>query len=446
MGKQTLAHFSPGRVILSTIILAIFLGTFFLWLPIARTKPIALIDLFFTATSATCVTGLFTIPLSDFTFFGHVILLVLIQLGGLGLVTMTLFLLSLFLDVGMATQHMAGQLLEVSTWKQIKRLLIFTIVSALIFELLGTALLYPLFKGSISSGKALFYSFFYAISSFCNAGISIFPSFAAPIAHPMLLLTITGALILFGGLGFITMYEMLRYTAAQVSDKRFRLSLHTRIILYVTAVTLVIGTLLFVILEHKNTLAGLSPLRQAITALFHVISFRSTGFSTISPHNMQLATLFVIMGLAFIGSAPGSTGSGIKLTTVALFLATVKAAITGRTSVEIQGRTLPKDLVYKSIAIVFLSMAWIALTTFCLLISESNWLFLDLLFEATSAFTNLGLSTSNTALLSPVGKILICLSMIIGRVGSLTLVLALKIRKRNEPTEFTYPEERVMLG
>lgn len=437
---------SPGRMVFLSLFVTIIIGTFLLALPWSRTQPIPLLDLFFTATSATCVTGLFTIPLEAFTPFGYAILLLLIQIGGLGLITMSLFLMSLFMDLGLATQLMAGQLFEIDTWKNIKKILIFIIALTLVTELAGTIALFVVLAHKLPVASAFFTALFHSVSSFCNAGIIIHPEIIHPLLKTGYGMTVTGLLILIGGLGFLAWTEIFRAIKARISHERIHLSLYTKIILYGTAALITTTTILFWILEHENLLAHMSTPAAIGTSFFHAISMRSTGFLPFGAITLHIATLFLIMIISFIGSSPGSTGSGIKITTFAIFLATIKAAISGRSSVEIKERKVPTDLVYKAIAIISLSAGWIVLTTFCLLITESQWSLGELLFEAMSAFNTIGIEIGITATLSAVGKIFIIASMIVGRIGSFTLLIALKIKKKTEAAEFSYPEERVMLG
>lgn len=446
MGSKKSAQFSPGQIVLFSMLITIILGTVLLALPFAQETPTSFIDLFFTATSATCVTGLFTMPLDNFTLFGKSIILLLIQIGGLGLITMTLIFLSLFANLGLGTQLMAGQLLEIESWKQIRKILVFIFSVTLLTEVVGMLCMLPVFTADYSFAFSCFLSLFHAVSSFCNAGISILGDSMQQYSTNYTMLLTTTVLIFIGGLGFITWHEIMQYAYSLNQKKRYRFSLHSKIVLYGSLALLISSAVIFWILEHDNILAPLTIPQTIATALFQAVSFRSTGFLINFPGEFQLATLFLIMWIAFIGSAPGSTGSGIKITTFTVFLATVKAAITGRTSVDIKGRRIPLGQVFKAIAIVVLSFGWITLTTFCLLITETGWDFMDLLFEATSAFTTLGITTGVTSTLSTTGKLFIIASMIIGRIGSFTLILALKLKKRAAVTEFKYPEERVMLG
>ena len=446
MGNKIMAHLSPGRYILVSILFMIIGGTLALSLPIARHTTIPLIDLFFTATSATCVTGLFTIPLESFTLFGKSIILILIQIGGLGLITMTIFLFSLFVDLGMGTQLMAGQLLELTSWKQVKKILIFIFLITIITEIIGAIGIGIILAQDFSFGSTCFLSLFHAISSFCNAGISLLSGTFQMYETNYIILFITTLLMFIGGLGFITWYEIMRYLMSAGQKKRYRFSLHSKIILYGSTTLLVTSAIIFWILERDNFLANMNLSEIIGSTIFHVVSFRSTGFLLTSIGNMQLATFVLIMILGFIGSSPGSTGSGVKITTFVVFVITIKAVLFGKTTVEIRGRRIPIDQVYKAIAIVALSYFWILLTTFCLLITEQQFQFIDIVFETMSAFTTLGISTGITAHLSIVGKLFIILSMLIGRIGSVSFILALRFKKTPEKREFLYPEERVMLG
>lgn len=445
MSMRRLADFSPGRTILTSLLITIGLGTVLLALPGATTVPMRYLDLFFTATSATCVCGLFTMPLEHFTFFGHAVILGLIQIGGLGLITMTLFVMSLFINLGMATSFMAGQLLELESWVKIKQLLIFIICMTICFELIGTILIFLTIKDHFPIGQAFFLASFQSISSFCNAGISLFPIYRYHYEYHPPILIISALLMFCGGLGFITWRELLQYGYAWRQKRRYTLSLYSKIVLSWSCSVMTVVGILFWILERDNILKEFTTWQSVAHTILHAVSFKSAGLITFVPAELQLATLIVIMLSALIGSAPGSTGSGIKITTLAVFISTIKSAIAGKASTDIRGRHIPIDQVYKTIAIVSCSVGWVVLMTFCLLITECNLSFLSILFEAHSAFTTLGISLGITPLLSGIGKLFIILSMIIGRIGSLTLLLALR-KRRLESTGIKYPEERIMLG
>jgi trk system potassium uptake protein TrkH len=258
--------------------------------------------------------------------------------------------------------------------------------------------------------------------------------------HPLFLL-VTTALMFSGGMGFITWREIVYYIRSLRDKRKHHFSLHSKIVFSVAGIILVTGTLIYWFLERNNTLTMLSTPYALLNSFFNVASMRSTGFTTVIPTELNLATLLLIMLICFIGAAPGSTGSGIKTTCFAIFLAMIRAATQGRTSVELKGRRIPRDQVYKALSI---SIGWILLATFILLITEKGGDFLDILFEVISAFATLGLSLGITPFLSQTGKIVIIITMIIGRIGSMTVILAL--RRQKEPHEYEYPEERVLLS
>jgi trk system potassium uptake protein TrkH len=442
-GKSTI--FSPSRMILISVIVAIAIGTTLLSLPIARTRFIPLIDLVFTATSSICVTGFMTIPMESFTQTGQIIIMLLIQIGGLGLITLTLFAVSLFMDLGLATQVMAGEMLDLENWSGARRILLFIICLTLSCEFIGACILFQTLKHHYPFGQACFYSIFQSISAFCNSGLSVLGDGIQPYSNDYSMLCTMSTLMVLGGVGFITIRELInRYNPFEVTTKKI-LSLQTRVVLSSLTGLICINTIIFWLLERQNTFAYMTLPQQLMNALFTSISSRSSGFLTVYANDMQLASLFSFMVNAFIGSGPGSTGSGIKITTAAIFAATINAAIRGKTIVNMKGRRLMQDQINKALAVVALSILWISLITFCLLITERSWHFIDILFESVGAFTTLGISIGITPYLSIIGKLLIIVTMFIGRIGSLTLLIAL--RKRSEKQqEFTYPQERVMIS
>lgn len=437
---------SPGRVLLLSIIGIIIIGTFLLALPSAQSVPHDLIDLFFTTTSATCVTGLLTIPLTEFTLFGKAIILGLIQIGGLGLITMTVFLISLFFQVGIKTHLMAGHLLELDNWKNSKRIITFITILTFSVELFGACLFYYIIPPEATNDPLWFTALFHSISSFCSAGFSIFPQGMSIFFNNSPFLITTILLIFIGELGFVTWHELTEMAHASWERRWFKLSLHSKIVLSYSSMLTLVTVIFISLLEGSTALGSDSYYYSFLNTFFNALSFKSCGFTTVSIAAFQCASFIVIMVITFIGSSPGSTGSGIKVTSLALLVATVHSVLTGRSVVESYGRRIPHEQIFKAFAIVILALSWVVLTTFLLLLTEHHpqCLFLPLLFESVAAFANLGISLDITPLLSNAGKIIIMFSMLIGRVGALTLILAIK--RHRETTEFQYPEERVMLS
>src|SRR5579863_6017813 len=280
MSKKKIIDISPAHIIFFSFFILILCGTLLLALPIAHVKPISFIDLFFTATSATCVTGLFTIPLSNFTLFGKTIILALIQIGALGLAAMSLLIISFFMNLGIGTKFMAGQLFELDSWHNLKKLLIFTVFSTITLELLGALSFFSIFYYEYTLHNAIFYSFFHSISSFCNAGISFFHFLTqqnlGKYSTNYLFLITTSILTFLGGLGFITWHELMSHVRAYASSSRpHKFSLHSKIILSGSALLLFSTTTIFWLLERTNTLASFSTPIACANTLFHAISFKS---------------------------------------------------------------------------------------------------------------------------------------------------------------------------
>ncbi len=355
-----------------------------------------------------------------------------------------LFFISFFVHPAFSTQVMAGQVLDLESLKDVKKIIFFIIFFTLFIELIGTGIFFFNIYNEYSFLRALFLSFFHSVSAFCDAGISLFSEGMIPYKSHLTLLLGNCFVMLSAMVGFITWYEIFNYIKSIRNKKRFHFSLQTKVVISMTIFIVVSGTLLYWMLERHNTFSEMNFQTGIVNAFYNTISSRGTGFTTVSTNQLQLATLLIIMVLCFIGAAPLSTGGGIKVTTFALCIGFIKAAIIGKTSVSLMGRAIAKDQLYKAMAITFLSFIWIIITTFFLLITERNWSFIDILFEVVSAFATLGLSLGITPYLSNIGKIFIIVTMIIGRIGALTLVLA--FYKKHEVSGYSYPEERILLG
>ncbi len=446
MGKR-LSHIAPGFIVFLSFAVVILLGALALMHPACRLRSISFLDLLFTATSVTCVTGLFTVPIDQFTTIGHGIILALIQVGGLGLITLSVFLISLIGHLGLGTKLMAGQLLDLEESSNVRDIILFIVWLTLSVECIGAILAFFVFRDHFETGYALFLACFHSVSAFCNSGITIFDYSLLLYRTNVILLLTTMGLMLFGGFGFITWKEIVQYVRSFSKRKRHTFSLHTKIIFYCSVIMILWTTLLLLMLEDHGVFASMSMPYRILNAFFEAISFRSAGFLTAVIDNMQPATLLLALGVSFVGSSPLSTGSGIKITTFIVILATVKAALAGRMTVRISNRELVPVQVHKALAIMMISIFWVALSTFLLVITEPQGTFFQIVIESVSAFTNLGISVGFTEHLSVIGKIIIMTSMLMGRVGSITMVLALRQLAMGEDRsgiEYSYPEERVM--
>jgi trk system potassium uptake protein TrkH len=440
MVAKNIFRLSPVQVIIATMLATILMGTFLLALPMARLQPMSFVDLFFTAASSTCLAGFFTVPLSAFTMFGKIIIMILLQVGALGLTTMMLFFLSLFMDLNLATQLMAGQLLELESWKDVRKIITFIIAFITGAELIGAFFLYWILHNPLLTfGQNVFNALFYAVS-FCTTAGAALDTDMTHFQHNFPMLAVSAILFLVGGLGFITWYELICYSIARVQKKRYKISLSSKIIIFGEFVLIGIGWGLFWALEYNHSLKSLGFFTGGINALFNTIASLGSGVLTVDPLTVFPATWLLIIFIALVGTTPSSPGGGIRITTFVVFLATVRAAVTHRSAVEIRGRQIPEDQVYIMVAIIFLALTCIGLSTFCLMITESGIGFLPLFLEAASSFATLGLSLDTTSELSSIGKFILIFNMIIGRIGSVMIILALKKKE----TEFSYPEERVM--
>jgi len=432
----------PSHTVFSSLIITILIGTCILALPACHTTSIRLIDLLFIATSLTTSTGLASIPLDSFTGVGHTVLLILMQIGGLGLMTMSLLVMSLFVDLGLYTQVLAGEILSIQSFKDSKRILYFIIKLTFFCELIGAIVTFSIIKNDFSFNNAVFLSIFHSVTAFCNDGMSLFKNGTLTYNTNSLMLITTTSLILFGSLGFVTWHEFFKLIKSTNSTNKF--SWHTNLVLKTYFITGLVTGILFWILERSNTLMTLTPMQTFLNVLLISVSTKSAGYLPIAVGLAQPATLLLLAVTAFIGSAPSSTGGGIKTSAFAIFLSVVRATIRGRSHAEIHGRRIEKNQVYKAMAIIALACSWILLVTFCLLITEQTYDFLDILLEAISAFSNNGISKGITATLSDIGKSFIIVSMIVGRIGALALIIGMK--KTKDSAEFSYPEERVILG
>lgn len=435
----------PGIILFASLLLAIFIGTIILSLPIMHVEPIACIDVLFTTTSVLCATGFFSISLDQFTMIGKLILMILIQIGGLGLITLTLFFVYSFSHLDLSTNLMASKLLDMSSWRDIRPLLFFICCITLISELIGSLFFLPFFLKYYDLGQAVFLSFFHAISAFCNAGVWLLPpNIIAVIGENIPILMIMALLIFIGGIGFITLYEI--WTSFFQKSSRTHISLHTKLTLIASVFTVLFISIFFMILEYHYSMADKSfSISSFLYSLFHGVSLRSAGFTFKATEQFHPATLFLTMMSGFIGSGSFSTGSGVKVTTIVLLFFTIKTIITGRSEVEIQGRAIPYEQVNKSIAIVLLSIFWICISTFFLLIASPNYSLGKILFAIIMAYSNLGIFSEMIGNLTFYGKLIIITTMIIGKVGPLTLIIGLMVKKRRV-IDFSYPEERIMLG
>lgn len=437
---------SGTQIFAASFAVLIFLGAVLLSLPIAANDDAGLnwLDALFTATSAVCVTGLVVVDTGTyFTHFGQLVILGLIQLGGLGLMTFyTMFVILLRTKISLTSRLWLSDALNQGQIGGIVRLTRNIVVFTFLFEGIGALLLSLRFIPQYGLAQGLYFGIFHSISAFCNAGFDLLGDFRSFTGYTgdILLNFILMSLIIVGGLGFTVIYDLYS------NFGKGKLSLHTRLVLFITTVLIILGTLAVFLFEFSNpeTLGFLTYRERILAALFQSVTPRTAGFNTIDTGELRSATAFFIIFLMFIGASPGSTGGGIKTTTFGALFLTVRCVIKGCTRVEVRERTLPAEIIVRAFSIAVISLSWIIIVTIILSLTEGED-FLDILFEVFSAFGTVGLSRGITTHLSSIGRVIIICTMFIGRVGPLTMLVALSENKNISP-DIKYPEERIMIG
>ncbi|MFQ5956503.1 MAG: TrkH family potassium uptake protein [Candidatus Brocadiales bacterium] len=438
----------PGISISGSFLIIIFVGACLLSLPQATStgERTPFIDAVFTATSATCVTGLIVRDTGQyFSTFGQVVILLLIQVGGLGIMTLAAFFGAVFAGrLSVSQQAAVKEVLDVTSVEEVFRLLRFIVVVTLLFEAIGFCALLPVWMGNTDSlGTALFYSLFHSVSAYCNAGFSLFSDSLVGYRENVLLNSIVTSLIIMGGLGFYVLANL--YYSFLLSPKNRHeggLTLHTQLVLISSVILIVLGAACFYLFERNHSLATLGPFHQFQTCYFQSVTARTCGFNTVDIGNLASPTILLLMFLMFIGGSPGSTAGGIKTTVIALVVTATYSFLKGRDQVAFFGRTIPRFIIQRAFAILICSFTAILISSIILL-SVEEATFEQILFEVFSAFGTVGLSTGITPQLSPLGKVVVTILMFVGRLGPLTLAVIL-IKER--APKVSYPEEKIAVG
>jgi len=445
----------PAQVLALSFGAAILVGAGLLMTPWASTgAPLGFVDALFTATSATCVTGLVVVDTGTaLTRFGQGVVLTLIQLGGLGIMTYSsVFLLlagrGLSFRGEALVEETLGQKHRTSPHRLVRDVFRFT----LIIEAAGAAVLYTVFSRSQPWDEALYSAVFHSVSAFCNAGFSLYAtSFTAYRGDWVLNLTIM-TLITLGGVGFLVLEDLADAWKDRRAGRPARLGLHTKVVLTTSAVLTFGGAAGVWFFEAPNTLAGLPWQDQLLASLFQAVTARTAGFNTLDYGVLTNTTLFLTILLMFVGASPGSCGGGIKTTTFAVVVGLFRDRLRARERVSLYRRTLPEATVARAVSLLMASFTFVTLVVFALLVTEigpvphqmGGGRFLEIFFEAVSAFGTVGLSTGITSSVSTAGRLLLTLTMFVGRVGPLTLAIA--VGRKREPGRFLYAEENLMVG
>ena len=444
---------SPARISIAGFALLIAFGTVLLMLPASAShETLGFVNALFTATSATCVTGLVVVDTGkDLSLLGQWVVLFLIQVGGIGIMTLS----TLFLLMAGRRPSLAGRIVIQDTFTQggdrsVSSILRDVILFTFIIEGIGTLVMVFRFLSGRGFGEALYLSVFHSVSAFCNAGFSTFSESLVAYREDWIFNLMVCFLIVSGGIGFVVLSELKR----QFPYNRrtwFHLSLHSKMVLSTTGLLLVSSTLLIIGMEWHNTLSPLTLPDRILAGFFQAVSARTAGFNTLVVGNMANETLFVLILLMFIGASPGSCGGGIKTTTLASLIALGWSRLRGYESHRIFNRTLSQESLGRAASVVMVSMAAIMTALMCLLMVElgevphpmSRGKFLELFFEVMSAFGTVGLSTGITGGLTAAGKLILTVVMFVGRLGPLVIAVAVS---RRVTVRYHYAEEGIMIG
>lgn len=437
--------FTPSQILVFGFAGLILFGALLLMLPsvTAKGEGLRFIDALFTATSAVCVTGLVVVDTgTTFNTYGHLIIIGLIQAGGLGIMTIAvLFALIMGKRIHLRERLMVQEALNQFDLQGVVRLTKYVVKLTLLIEFIGGTILAVRWAQDLGWAKGLFFGYWHAISSFCNAGFDLFGEYRSITAYAedwTVNLVIAG-LIIFGGIGFTVIADIYQRRAFH------KLSLHSKVVLYTTAVLITLGTVLILLFEFNNpaTMGNLTFHGKLLSAYFQSVTPRTAGYNTLPLGEMYDETLFLLIILMFIGASPTSTGGGIKTTSLGVLASAVWSMIKGSEQPQLFERRLEAQIVYKAFTLVFFSLLLVITVTMGMCISE-NVSFLKLLFEVTSAFGTVGLTTGITPGLSTPGKVMIILTMFAGRVGPLTLAFVLGQRKIK--ALYKNPEGKVIIG
>ncbi|MBE8714190.1 ATPase [Sphingobacterium sp. KB22] len=456
-------YFNPTILFVISFLGLIILGAVLLMLPKTTIEaPLSFIDAFFMATSAVCITGLSVTDIStNFSVFGQTVIMLLIQIGGLGIMTFTGFF-GYFFSGGFSfkNQLMFGEILGENKLNSVISTLLTIIFITLLFEFIGGLFIFFTLDSTLfeSLGDRIFFAAFHAISSFCNSGFTILKdgiqgenyrfNYSFQIALAMI--------FVFGGLGFGTVFNFYTYFKAKFSaiicklflKKNYKykpqiFSFNSRFILLCNIIVIVLATISYYFLEQQHTLTeDKSAFGEWATSFFMANTSRSAGFNSVNINFLANPTLIMVVTLMWIGASPGSTGGGVKVTTVAIAFLNVIALARGKESIEIYKRRIASESISKAFAIILLSIVSITICFILLNFSDPNVGMVELLFESVSAYTTCGLSLGITSSLSSASKLILMLTMFVGRVGTLTLLVAFIKNTKNK--SYIYPSEKIL--
>lgn len=464
-------HLNPTQILVLGFLGLIIIGTTLLNIPFASKAgadgirhSIGVVDALFTATSAVCVTGLVVVnTMEHWSIFGKTVIIVLIQIGGLGFMTLaTTFFMLLGRKIGLRERLVIQEALNQNAISGMVRLTINILIGTVLIEGVGAILLTFQF---LSEGRNLLESIglgvFHSISAFCNAGFDILSAGSlSPYVHNWLVNLTVISLIILGGLGFTVWLDLIKVTKDKIKKKlSFRqwfgkLTLHTKLVLVMTSSLLTVGFVFFYLLEMGNTLTmeGYSIPNKILASMFQSVTPRTAGFNTIPLDQMTEGSKFLTILLMFVGGSPAGTAGGVKTVTIGVLFFSVVSIVRSRQETEVFNKRIPDDIIKRALAVIMISLGVVIIVTITLTITEGRLLrsgqfsFMDVFFEAVSGFATVGLTLGITPHLSVIGKLVVAITMFIGRLGPMTMAVALAMRNRGKKVSIRKPEERVMVG
>lgn len=457
---KIMRRLGPTRILALSFLFVILLGAFLLWLPFTDkgSTSLSFLDSLFIATSATCVTGLVPVALSEqYNILGHTVILFLMQIGGLGVMSLIAFAITAMKHrLYHSERRMIQDALNKDDMVDIPKFLKSILKYTFIFEGIGAFLFSLRFVPEYGWFQGIYNSIFLAVSAFCNAGMDNFSpiSLAVYVHDPLINFTVAG-LIITGGLGFAVWFDLRKKLPAWIKHKQpfkkvmHSLSVHTKVVLLITGILIVSGATLVFAIEYGNpaTFGPLSLYDKVQAAFFQSVTLRTAGFSTIDFAQLKDASLMFMLLYMLIGGSPGGTAGGIKTTAVAMMFLILRAQLKGEEHITLFKRTISSSTFNRAFVVTIAYVSALFIAIFILTLTEDNIGFLPLSFEAFSAIATVGLSAGVTPLLSDIGKFIIILLMFIGRVGPITIVISMfKFKGKHKSSEVVYPQGDVLIG
>ncbi|CRF32409.1 cation transporter [Brachyspira suanatina] len=447
--RLSYSKFTLYQMIIASFIFVITLGSLLLYLPLSTvTGKLSFVDALFTATSAVCVTGLSVIDISkEFTLFGQIVLIALIQIGGLGIMSISAIVLLFSISKGSVQDRVRTlEMFNTQNKDIIQSTIKVIFLSTFLIELLGAVSLFTVMDTNDRLGMRIFSSVFHSISAFCNAGFSLYTDNLHQYSDNVVVNVTIMLLITLGGIGYPVMLTVTRAIVNKIKGQRYVFDVQARIVIFTSILLIIIGSAFIFFNEYSNSLKDLPLKEKILVSLFQSVSPRTAGFETIAYNSMSSVTIGVVIFLMFVGASPNSTGGGVKTTTLFVFIFSVITAIFNRPYIVVNGRKIKDDTVNKSVAIVTLAIAISVLASFIMFYIEKSNTMMPILFEAISAISTVGLSLGITPTVTVWSKLILIVLMFIGRVGYLTLFMSIGSINKGKYGIIDLPTGEVTIG